>query len=32
LTIRASHIEENVEKVVKYINGLKYDIQDEISI
>jgi hypothetical protein len=32
LTIRVGHIEEDVEKVVRYINGLRYDIQDEISI
>jgi hypothetical protein len=32
LTIRAGHIEENVEKVARYINGLRYDIQDEIII
>jgi hypothetical protein len=32
LTIRAGHIEENVEKVARYINGLSYDIQDEIII
>jgi hypothetical protein len=32
LTIRVGHIEEDVEKVSRYINGLRYDIQDEISI
>jgi predicted RNA-binding protein with RPS1 domain len=32
LTIRVVHIEENVEKYVRYINGLRYDIQDKISI
>jgi hypothetical protein len=30
LTIRASNIEEYVEKVTRYINNLRYDIQDEI--
>ena len=32
LNIRAGHVEDDVEKVVKYINGLTYDIQYEISI
>ena len=32
LNIRAGHIEEDVEKVARYINGLRYEIQDEICI
>jgi hypothetical protein len=32
LNIRAGHIEEDAEKVSRYINGLRYDIQDEISL
>ena len=31
LSIRAGHVEDDMEKVAKYINGLRYDIQDEIS-
>ena len=26
------HVEEDVEKAVRYINGLSYEIKDEISI
>ena len=32
LSIRAGHAEDDVEKVARYINGLRYDIQDEISL
>jgi hypothetical protein len=32
LKIRVGHIEKDVEKVAMYINGLRYDIQDEIRI
>jgi SMC interacting uncharacterized protein involved in chromosome segregation len=32
LSIRVVHVEEDVENVGKYINGLRYEIQDEISI
>jgi hypothetical protein len=32
LNIRAYHVEENLEKVSKYLNGLRYEIQDEIGI
>ena len=32
LSIREGHAEDDVEKVAKYINGLRYDIQDEISL
>ena len=31
LSIMAGHSEDDIEKVVRYINGLRYDIQDEIS-
>jgi hypothetical protein len=32
LNIRAGHMESDDEKVSKYINKLRYDIQDEISM
>jgi hypothetical protein len=32
LNIRAGHIEEYVEKVSRYINGLIFDIQYEINL
>jgi hypothetical protein len=32
LNIRAGHQESDDEKVAKYMNGLKYDIQDEMSM
>jgi hypothetical protein len=32
LNIRAGHRVSNDEKVVRYMNGLRYDIQDEISM
>jgi hypothetical protein len=32
LNIRAGHRESNDEKVVRYMNGLRYEIQDEISM
>jgi hypothetical protein len=28
LSIRDGHVEEDVEKVSRYINGLRYEIQD----
>jgi hypothetical protein len=31
LNIRVGHIEENPEKVARYLNGLRYEIQDEIE-
>ena len=31
LSIRAGHAEDDMEKVARYINGLRYEIQDEIS-
>jgi hypothetical protein len=30
--IRVGHIEEDPEKVARYINGLRYEIQDEIIL
>eukprot|EP00253_Pinus_taeda_P027745 PITA_27745 len=32
LSIRAGHTEDDMEKVARYINGLRYDIQDEINL
>ena len=32
LNIRAGHVEDDVEKVARYINGLRYDIQGEINL
>ena len=32
MNIRARHAEDDIEKVGRYINGLRYDIQDEISL
>ena len=32
LSIRAGHAKDDMEKVARYINGLRYDIQDEISL
>eukprot|EP00253_Pinus_taeda_P032205 PITA_32205 len=32
LSIRIGHAKDDVEKVARYINGLRYDIQDEISL
>eukprot|EP00253_Pinus_taeda_P016825 PITA_16825 len=32
LIIRARHAEDDMEKVARYINGLRYDIQDEINL
>jgi hypothetical protein len=32
LNIRAGHRENDEEKVARYINGLRYEIQDEISL
>jgi hypothetical protein len=32
LNIRASHHESDDEKVARYMNGLRYDIQDEMSM
>ena len=32
LNIRAGHRESEDEKVARYMNGLRYDIQDEMSM
>jgi hypothetical protein len=32
LNIRAGHRESDDEKVARYMNGLRYDIQDEMSM
>jgi hypothetical protein len=32
MNIRAGHRENDEEKVVRYINGLRYEIQDEINM
>jgi uncharacterized protein YjbK len=32
LNIRAGHHESNDEKVARYMNGLRYEIQDEMSM
>ena len=32
MNIRAGYTEDNSEKVAKYMNGLKFDIQDEMSL
>lgn len=31
LDIRSSHVDDDVEKIARYINGLRSGIQDEIS-
>ena len=31
LDIRSGHVDDDVEKIVRYINGLRSRIQDEIS-
>ena len=31
LDIRSRHVDDDVEKIARYINGLRYEIQDEIS-
>lgn len=32
LSIRAEHAKDDIEKVAIYINGLRYEIQNEISL
>ena len=32
MSIRVGHEEDDMEKVARYINGLRYDIQDEINL
>ena len=31
LDIRSEHMDDDVEKIARYINGLRFGIQDEIS-
>ena len=32
MSIRVGHAEDDMEKVARYINGLRYDVQEEISL
>ena len=32
VNIRSSHIEDTPEKVARYVNSLRFDIQDELSL
>ena len=32
LNIRPGHTDGSIERVARYINGLRYDIQDELSL
>eukprot|EP00253_Pinus_taeda_P018811 PITA_18811 len=32
LSIRTGHVEDDLEKVARYVNGLRYEIQDKISV
>jgi hypothetical protein len=32
INIRAGHCESDDEKVARYMNGMRYDIQDEMSM
>lgn len=32
LSIRTRHVEDDLEKVARYVNGLRYEIQDEIGL
>ena len=32
VNIRVGHVEDNPEKVVRYINRLRFEIQDEMSL
>lgn len=32
VNIRVSHVEDNPERVAIYINGLRYEIQDEMNM
>ena len=32
VNIRSGHIEDTLERVARYINGLRFDIQDELSL
>ena len=32
INLRVGYIKDTAEKVAKYLNGLRYDIQDELSL
>ena len=32
VNITAGHVEDNLERVARYINGLRFEIQDEINL
>ena len=32
INLRARYIEDTVEKIARYLNGLRFDIQDELSL
>ena len=32
INLRAGYIEDKTKNVVRYLNGLRYDIQDELSL
>ena len=32
LNIGSGHVEDDIERVSRYINGLRYDIHDELSL
>ena len=32
INLRVGYIEDTIKKVARYLNGLKYDIQDELSL
>ena len=32
INLRVGYVEDKAEKVAKYLNGLRYDIQDELSM
>ena len=32
VNIRSGHIEDTPEKVAKYVNSLRFDVQDELSL
>ena len=31
INLRVGYIEDTIEKLARYLNGLRYDIQDELS-
>ena len=32
INLRAGYIEDTTEKVARYLNGFRYDIQDEVNL